>query len=73
MGYTICLNVGKELKVEQEGKWIVNLWRVGEREENMTQIRCMEFSENGKELHRLTENWRDNSVSLLVLDNAARN
>lgn len=38
----------------------------------MIQICCMEFSENGKELNRLTENQRDNSASLLVLDNAAR-
>lgn len=36
-------------------------------------IRCMEFSENGKELNRLIENWRDDAAGLLVLDSAARN
>ena len=38
----------------------------------MIQLCCMEFSENGKELNRLTENQSDNFESLLVLDNAAR-
>lgn len=36
-------------------------------------ICCVELSENGKELNRLIENWRDDAATLLISDSATRN